>query len=137
MKILIAEDDFISRKLLNTLLAPFGDVDIAANGKEAFTAVKMAIENNQPYDLICLDILMPELDGIMALKKIRQLETEKGLDPENRSKIIMTTAVSDKSYVLSAAQANCDGFLVKPINRERLFDEIRKHGLVLLNGANS
>ena len=70
MKVLIAEDDFISRKLLNTLLAPFGEVDIAANGKEAFTAVKMAIENNHPYDLICLDILMPELDGIMALKKI-------------------------------------------------------------------
>ena len=128
MKILIAEDDFVSRKLVNTLLAPLGEVDCAANGNEALTAVKMAIEDNQPYDLICLDILMPGYDGIMALKKIRQLEAQKGLSPEKRSKIIMTTAVSDKSYVLAAVQANCDGFLVKPINKERLFDEIRKHG---------
>jgi two-component system, chemotaxis family, chemotaxis protein CheY len=128
MKILIAEDDFVSRKLVNTLLASIGEVDIAANGTEALTAVKMSIENNQPYDLICLDILMPGFDGIVALKKIRQLEAQKGLDPEKRSKIIMTTAVSDKSYVLAAAQANCDGFLVKPITKDRLFNEIRKHG---------
>ncbi len=128
MKILIAEDDFVSRKLLNTLLVSLGEVDIAANGSEALNAVKMAVENNQPYDLVCLDILMPEVDGIMALKKIRQLEAQKGLNPETRSKIIMTTAVSDKKYVLAAVQANCDGFLVKPINKERLFNEIRKHG---------
>ena len=88
----------------------------------------MAIEDNQPYDLICLDIMMPEVDGIMALKKIRQLEAQKGLNPETRSKIIMTTALSDKSHVLEAAQANCDGFLVKPIIKDRLFNEIRKHG---------
>jgi two-component system chemotaxis response regulator CheY len=128
MKILIAEDDFVSRKLVNTLIAPLGEVDIAANGNEAIIAVKMALKNNQPYDFICLDILMPEVDGIMALKKIRQLEAQKGLNPETRSKIIMTTAVSDKNYVVAAAQANCNGFLVKPITRDRLFDEIRKHG---------
>ena len=128
MKILIAEDDFVSRKILNTQLASLGEVDIAANGNEAFTAVKMAFETNQPYDLICLDIMMPEVDGIMVLKKIRQLEAQKGLNPETRSKIIMTTALSEKSHVLAAAQANCNGFLVKPIDRARLFDEIRKLG---------
>jgi len=128
MKILIAEDDFVSRKIINTILAPLGEVDIAANGNEAFTAVRMAIEANEPYDLICLDIMMPEVDGIMALKKIRQSEAQKGLNPEKRSKIIMITALSDKSHVMAAAQANCDGFLVKPIEKDRLFDEIRKHG---------
>ena len=128
MKILIAEDDFISRKIINTQLAPLGEVDIAANGNEALTAVKMAVDADQPYDLICLDIMMPEVDGIMALKKIRQLEAQKGLDPEARSKIIMTTALSDKSHVVAAAQAKCDGFLVKPIEKDRLFDELRKHG---------
>ena len=128
MKILIAEDDFVSRKLVNTMLSPLGEVDIAVNGNEAIIAVKMSLRNNQPYDLICLDILMPEVDGIMALKKIRQLEAQKGLNPETRSKIFMTTAVSDKNYVVAAAQADCDGFLVKPITKDRLFDEIRKHG---------
>ena len=127
MTILIAEDDFVSKKLLNKLLTPIGEVDIAANGKEAYTAVKTALENNQSYDLICLDILMPELDGIMVLKKIRQLEVEKGLNAENRSKIFMTTAVSNKNHVVAVSQANCNGFLVKPIEKDRLFDEIRKH----------
>jgi two-component system chemotaxis response regulator CheY len=129
MKILIAEDDFVSRKLLNTQLASLGEIDIAANGNEALTTVKLAFENNQPYDLICLDILMPEVDGIIALKKIRQLEAQKELDPEKRSKVIMTSAVTDKKYVVEAVQANCDGFLVKPIKKDRLFDELRKHGL--------
>ncbi|MBW2604221.1 MAG: response regulator [Deltaproteobacteria bacterium] len=129
MKILIAEDDFVSRKLLNMILAPLGEVDIAVNGQEAFIAVKMAFENNESYDLICLDILMPEVDGIMALKNIRQLEAQKGVTLEKRSKIIMTSAVSDKKYVVAAVQSNCDGFLVKPIIKDRLFDEIRKHGL--------
>lgn len=128
MKILIAEDDFVSRKLVNTFLTTLGEVDIAANGQEAFIAVKMAIDNNQPYDLICLDILMPEVDGIMTLKKIRQLEPQKGVNPEKRSKIIMTSAVSDKKYVVAAIQANCNGFLVKPIDKTRLFDGIRKLG---------
>ena len=128
MKILIAEDDFVSRKLINTLLSPLGEVDIAANGNEAVMAVKIALKNNHPYDFICLDILMPEVDGIMALKKIRQLESQKGLNPETRSKIIMTTAASDKNHVLAAAQADCDGYLVKPIKKDRLFYEIRKLG---------
>jgi two-component system chemotaxis response regulator CheY len=88
----------------------------------------MAIDNNQPYDLICLDILMPEVDGIMTLKKVRLLEAQKGVNPEKRSKIIMTSAVSDKKYVVAAVQANCNGFLVKPIDKTRLFDEIRKLG---------
>jgi two-component system, chemotaxis family, chemotaxis protein CheY len=128
VRILIAEDDFVSRNLLNRLLAPIGDVEIAANGREAYSAFKIALENNQSYDLICLDILMPEIDGIMVLKKIRQLEAEKGLIDENRSKIFMTTAVSNKNHVVAAIQANCDGFLVKPIEKDRLFDEIRKNG---------
>ena len=128
MKILIAEDDFVSRKILNKILSPLGEIDNAANGNEALTAVRMAIEANEPYDLICLDIMMPEVDGIMALKKIRQLEAQKGVNPEARSKIIMTSALSDKKYVLAAVQAHCDGFLVKPIIKDRLFDELRKHG---------
>jgi len=137
MKILIAEDDFVSRKILNTQLVSLGEVDCAANGQEALIAVKMAIDNNQLYDLICLDIMMPEIDGIMALKKIRQLEAQKGLNPEKGSKIIMTSAVSDKKYVVAAVQANCNGFLVKPIEKDRLFDELRKLGFDIQNSADS
>ena len=80
MRILIAEDDFVSRQLINKLLSPFGEVEIAANGKEAFTAAKMAYENNHSYDLICLDILLPGLDGQQALQRTDVVQGRVGAD---------------------------------------------------------
>lgn len=129
MKILIAEDDFLSRKLLKSYLAPFGEVDIATNGTEAIAAATMAINENQPYDLICLDIMMPEVDGIIALRKIRQMESAHGFSPETQSKIIMTTALSEKERVVEAARAKCDAYLIKPITRSRLVEALTNLGI--------
>ncbi len=78
MKTLIVEDDFICRKLLQTFLSGYGATDVAANGVEALLAVSQAINEDEPYDLICLDILMPELDGHKVLKQIRADEEVKG-----------------------------------------------------------
>jgi len=122
--ILVAEDDDnIRTGLVDTLESEGYRVTPARDGKQAID-----LFSSGGFDLLLLDIMMPEVDGIMVLKKIRQLEAQKGLNPETRSKIIMTTALSEKSHVLAAAQANCNGFLVKPIDRARLFDEIRKLG---------
>ena len=90
-KILIAEDNFVSRKLLNKQLASLGEVDVASNGKEAITAVEMAINDHAFYDMIFLDIMMPEINGLQALVKIRNLESQHGLDEKHTSKIIMTS----------------------------------------------
>ena len=76
IKILIVESELRSRRILSSFLYPFGKVDIAVNGKEAFAVVKKAFEDNQPYELIFLDIMMHKFDGIETLKKIRQLETQ-------------------------------------------------------------
>ena len=118
----------MSRKLLHTYLSDLGEVDIATNGKEALSAVIMAYDDNQHYNLICLDIMMAEVDGIHALKKIRQIENEQGVNQGKRSKIIMTTALSDKDSVVASAQANCDAYIIKPVTKSRLYDEIRKFG---------
>lgn len=128
IKILLVEDELTSRKKLNSFLHPLGEVDIAVNGKEAITAVKKAIENNQPYELIFLDIIMPVLDGISTLKKIRQLETQNGVNEHANSKVIMTSAIVDKDIILKAARAGCTSYMIKPIDKARLYDEIRKHG---------
>lgn len=132
MKILIVDDDFLARKLLNVYLTAIGEVDIAINGTEAVSAVKMALDDHKPYDLICLDIMMPEVDGIQALKQIRKLEIQEGLNQDNKSKIIMTTALSDKENVVAAARANCDAYIIKPVTKSHLFDEIRKLGFHIL-----
>src|ERR1035437_5036044 len=102
MKTLIVEDEITSRVLLRELLKRFGLPHVAMNGKEAVAAVSAAILAGNPYDLICLDIMMPEMDGHEALKRIRKLEDGAQIPPEKRAKVIMTTAHADRDNVLEA-----------------------------------
>lgn len=72
---------------------------------------------------------MPKLDGISTLKKIRQLETQHGVKEHAKSKVIMTSANTDKDVILEAAQADCNSYMIKPIDKTRLYNEICKHGV--------
>ncbi|HAS82691.1 MAG TPA: response regulator [Verrucomicrobia bacterium] len=130
MKTLIAEDDFTSRLLLITLLKSYGQIDIAMNGKEAVEAVRLAIDADKPYDLICLDIMMPEMDGQQALKVIRNLEETHGILLSHGVKVVMTTALDDLKNVGAAYHSLCDAYLTKPIHKAKLLEELRK--LVLI-----
>ena len=130
MKTLIVEDEFTSRALLREILKRFGVPQIAMNGREGVEAVRTALETGAPFDLICLDIMMPEMDGQEALRRIRTLETQAGIDPEKRAKVIMTTALADRNTVVEAINAQCDYFLVKPIDGRVLLDELRRFGLI-------
>ncbi len=115
MKTLIVEDDFTCRFLLQKLLGGYGTTHIAINGKEAVAAVHIALECGEPYDLICLDIMMPQMDGHAALQKIRQLEEDKGILSSEGVKIIMTTALGDLKNISNAFHGLCDAYLTKPI----------------------
>ena len=120
MKILIVEDDFSSRLLLQNLLAPYGECHIAVNGTEAVSAFRTALEGGQPYGLVCLDIMMPEKDGHAALKEMRALEEAEDIVSTQGTKIVMTTALGDIKSVSSAYDELCDGYLVKPIDKGKL-----------------
>ena len=131
MKVLIVEDDFISRKLLQKVLSHFGECDVAVNGNEAVTAFKLSLKGNSEYDLICMDIMMPDMDGQQALKVIRSIEDERGTADVDRVKVIMTTALDDpKNVVESLHQGGASAYLSKPIDRSRLLNEIRSLGLL-------
>jgi two-component system chemotaxis response regulator CheY len=131
MKTLIVEDDFTSRLLLQGLLQSYGPCHVAVNGNEAVQAARTAIAGKAPYNLICIDIMMPEMDGQTALKEIRALESEAGILSSDGSKIIMTTALDDKKNVMSAFREQCDAYMVKPIDRDTLVENLRSLRLIL------
>ncbi|MCC5886461.1 MAG: response regulator [Gammaproteobacteria bacterium] len=132
MKSLIVEDDLTSRILLQEYLKGYGPSHVAVNGREAVEAVDAALSAGESYDLICLDVMMPELDGQQALQEIREAERSAaaGSRTPRYSKVVMTTALSDKANVEQAIAARCDGFLVKPIAKQRFLDELRKLNLI-------
>jgi two-component system, chemotaxis family, chemotaxis protein CheY len=130
MKTLIVEDDFTCRLLLQEILQAYGPVHIAVDGDEAEQSVRAAWESGSPYDLICMDIMMPKTSGQEAVKLIRQLEKDAGVDFSDAAKIVMTTSLGDMKNLMQAFQNLADGYLVKPIHADDLLDELRKLELI-------
>lgn len=130
MKILIVEDDFTSRKLLADLLASYGECDVAVDGREAIRVFEEAFRSGEPYELVCLDIMMPELDGHTVLRRIREFEAQNEVESGDGVRIVMTSALGDAKNVLSAFKSGCEAYIEKPIEKERLFAELAKLGLI-------
>ncbi len=130
MKTLIVEDDFIARRLLKDILSPYGDCDTVVDGDEAIQAFRLAWDDNQPYDLICMDIMMPKTDGQQALASIREIEKDLGIRGSDEVKIIMVTALGDPKSVIEAYyKGGATSYVVKPIEKAKLLKEIRLLGL--------
>ncbi|PYG84348.1 two-component system chemotaxis response regulator CheY [Ruminiclostridium sufflavum DSM 19573] len=130
MKILIAEDDLASRKFLSKFLSQYGECDLVVDGLETIDAYMMALKENHLYDLVCLDIMMPKVDGVKVLKTIRDLEIQKGILPEKRAKVIMTTALAQAEYVNKAFEYDCDAYASKPIDIEKFKRVMAKLNLI-------
>lgn len=130
MRILLAEDDFATRKFMDKYLSKYGECDITVDGEEAVDAFMMALEDGEPYDLICLDVMMPVLDGYQVLKAIRDIEAEKGIDKDNRTKIIMTTALNEEKNVKMAFELGCEAYSGKPIDVDKFEQVLGKLGLL-------
>jgi two-component system, chemotaxis family, chemotaxis protein CheY len=121
MRILIVEDDFVSRKVLMKFLAPYGDSDTAANGMEAIEAFTGALATDRCYGLICLDILMPGINGLEVLRIIREMEKGAGILPPDEVKIIITTSLQPPKDVFdSVNHGGCTRYLAKPVDRKGL-----------------
>ncbi len=132
MKILIVDDEFVSRRILHRILSVLGVCDLACDGEEAIEAWRLAVEETHPYDLVILDILMPKLDGMAVLERLREEEASRGVYGNDRVKVVMATACDDSSHVVGSFNAQCDGYLVKPFTREKVLEDIARH-LIRLN----
>ena len=134
MKALVVEDDFASRKLLQKILAPYAEVDIAVNGVEAIEAFARALDDGAPYDLICMDIMMPEMDGQAALKRIRAIEREKSIAPNREAKVIMTSALDDPKNVVEAYyKGGATSYVPKPIDKQMLLHLLKNLNLICMS----
>lgn len=142
LAILLVEDDFVARRALCGLLADRGECDVTADGREAVAAVAEAEAAGRPYDLICVDLMLPGLDGFETVRAIRALELNEAArrlgvgGPKLRdqmrrdSVILITTSVDDPSAYLQACyRCGADGYIVKPVEKGRLLAELASHGL--------
>lgn len=131
MRILIVEDDFIGRKIMQRMLLEYGDCDIAVDGLEAVKAFDLAWESGAPYDVMFLDIMMPNMSGQDALKIIREKERERGVPAAKEVKVVMTSALDDVKNVTQAFfHGGATAYLVKPIERDKVLEELNKLGLL-------
>jgi two-component system, chemotaxis family, chemotaxis protein CheY len=128
MKSLVAEGDATNRKLLQTFLSRYGGCDIAVDGKDAVNAVRLARQNHHSYDLVCMDLRMPEMDGQEAIREIRKQEAVAGV--RQIAKIIVTTVHTDMEDITTALLGRCNAYLVKPIDTARLKKELQALGLI-------
>jgi two-component system chemotaxis response regulator CheY len=103
---------------------------LVIDGLEALDAVLISLKENKPYDLICLDIMMPKVDGVKVLKHIKELENQKSQQAERKSKIIMTTALAETKIVQNAFDIGCDAYIAKPIDTEKFMNVLMKQGLI-------
>ena len=130
MKILLAEDDFVTRKFMVNFLSKYGECDVTVDGMEAVDAFMMALEDGEPYDLICLDIMMPVMDGYQALMGIRNLEKQNNIPKEKEVKVIMTTALNEEQNVKMAFELGCTIYSGKPIDQNRFEQAMKKLNLI-------
>ncbi|MFC1855621.1 response regulator [Thermodesulfobacteriota bacterium] len=129
MKSLIAEDDPISRKILQAFLSHYGECNIADDGEIALESFKEAFDSGARYDFICLDIMMPNMDGRDALRNIRVYEENNGVEGLDRVKIFMTTALDDSKNIIGSFRDQCEAYLVKPINTRELSEKMKEYNL--------
>ena len=120
MRILIVEDDFVSRRILQRILEGHGECDVAVDGEEAVAAFNSAHEEGNPYKLVCLDINMPRLDGHGVLEAIRRFEDQVHVKGADIVQVVMTTGLEDKENFMKAFKQGFAGYITKPIDRDKL-----------------
>ena len=129
MRVLVAEDDMASGKFLSKLLTKYGEVVLTKDGIEAVDAFVKDTSAGNKFDLVCLDIMMPKIDGYKALASIRDAERKLGISRLSRCKIIMISAL-DEGFDADYASDDYDDYICKPIDIMKFDEIIKKLGVI-------
>lgn len=118
MKFLVVDDEFSCRAILRRYLKGYGQCDVAVDGLEMIEAFETSLKAEAPYNLLFLDIMMPQMDGIEALKKVRDLENFYGVSKYNQVRVVMTSALSDEITIKRCEKLDIIAYIQKPITKE-------------------
>lgn len=124
MNFLVADDDLVCRELLMDILSQYGDCTLATDGADAVDAFRQALEQGNRFDAVLLDIMMPDVDGREALKRIRSLELEFKIHGEDRVVVIMVSALDDLEHVITCVGKGCHSYVTKPVDENQLLVEL-------------
>ncbi|MBF0427280.1 MAG: response regulator [Magnetococcales bacterium] len=131
LKMLVVDDEAPNRMLLKAILDPFGMVDVAYNGEEAIEAFELQLVDQDPYDAVFLDIMMPILDGHQTLAKIRKIEREMGIRPNEEAAVLMVSALDSPKDVCNAFfKGFCTDYIKKPITKNLIVNAMVKCNLI-------
>lgn len=129
MKILVVDDELVSREKMKHIMSSLGECDEVSGGSEALRAFTDARADGWQYDLITLDISMPEMDGTEVLRRIRTMEQEESVSKEDQVKIIMVTSSSEKDIILTCIKLGCSDYVMKPFNKDTVVKKLQDKGL--------
>lgn len=130
LNILIIEDDYTARTLLQHMLKNYGTCTVATDGLTGLQEFTSSLNAGKGYDLICLDIMMHNMNGYDALRQIRAVEQDKKVLPSDGVKILMTTAIDSLASVKTSYFELCDGYLTKPLHKDKLIAELKALNLI-------
>ena len=123
---LIADDNLANRTLLDHLLRQYGSCTFATNGLEAVKRYQHSWEEEQPFSVIFMDVMMPEMNGTDALRMIREFEATQGIPMVN---VIMVSALRDGDNIQQSRSAGAQHYLIKPFREKEIFSLLSSFGL--------
>ena len=130
MKTLIIDDYELDRVALELILEDHAECTLVEGGKDAVQAFADAWKAKEPFDLICLDLQMPEMDGFEVLTLLRKMEKEMNLDEDEQSTIIVVSGQTDRASKVRCDELGCDSFLLKPLNKGSILLRLKLLGLM-------
>jgi two-component system chemotaxis response regulator CheY len=130
MRTLIVDDEYICRRVLQEMMKPYGETETVGSGEEAIEAFRLALDEKRPFDLVCLDIEMPGIDGHDTLTRLRAIEAQHGIAGRKAAKVFMTTVRNDPENVFASFRKQCEAYLIKPITSAILRQQLAAVRLV-------
>ncbi len=130
MRILIVDDDYVSRTKLKALLSMYGDCDTVPNGELALEFFNNAHSESVPYDLITLDIDMPGMNGHEVIDKMSEWEMANEIDATKSAKLLMITIKQNSEDIMSSFRKGCHDYIKKPVTQSNIQVALENIGLM-------